>query len=808
MRDLLKDVRYSLRLFRRYPLFSGIIILSLSLGIGASTAVFSLLNAVLLRELPYATPERLVAVWEDNTHFGFPKNLTSPANYRDWAAQNKSFEQLAAVRETSLNLTGDGQPEEAQVVRATPNLFTVLGVQPLLGRDLSEEDDRTGAKVALLSHGLWTRRFGSDQGVLNKTLYLNGESYSVVGVMPRGIDFPAQGTQIWIPASFTQADWARRTSHFLQVVGRLKPGVSLAQAQTEMKSVAENLKQAYPDANANSGIVLVGLKEELVGDKRPVLLSMMAAICFVLLIACSNTANLMLVRTARRRREIALRLALGASRMRLVRQMLTESLLLAIISGLVGLLIAPLSFSLLSIFVPSGIAASTELKLDPRALVFTLAVSVLTALLFGTIPSLQSAGVNLLDTLKRGGSHSAVGGRSRLLQKALVIAEISMAFLLLVGAALMVQTYIRLRQVELGFKPEGVLTLRTPIAGAKYEQTGQRLAFFQEVLNRVRALPGVESAGYISYLPLTTKGTSKGFLVEGQPPPPPGQMPLALFRIVSPGYFETLEIPLVKGRRIEQTDGPTSQVAVINEAMAKKFWPNEDPVGRRFTLPGVNQQQQMLITVVGVVGDVKETGADAESRPAMYLSYLQFTQANLVPADLAVRTRLDPSSLTTSVRQQIWAVDPAQPIVAIRPMKEIVDSEVRDRKVNMWLLTIFAGVAILQAILGIYGVLANTVVQQTREIGLRMALGATPARVLRLVWGQGMLLVGVGILLGLGVSIALTRFISSLLYGVGASDPMTFLAVAVGLIIIAAIAIYIPARQAMKIDPMRALRME
>jgi putative ABC transport system permease protein len=808
LQDLLNDIRYSLRLFKRYPLFSGVIILSLSLGIGASTAVFSVLNAVLLRELPYSEPDRLVAVWEDNTTFGFPKNLTSPANYKDWATQNKSLEQLAAVRETSLNLTGDGRPEEAQVVMATPNLFTVLGVQPVLGRDLTEEDDRARAKVALLSHGLWTRRFGGDPGVINKTIYLNDEAHTVIGVMPRGIDFPAQGTQIWIPASFTQADWARRTSHFLQVVGRLRPGVSLEQAQAEMKGVAENLKRTYPEANANSGIVLVGLKDDLVGDKRPVLLIMIAAIGFVLLIACSNTANLMLVRTARRQREIATRLALGANRWRLVRQMLTESLLLAIISGVIGLLIAPLSFSLLSIFVPAAIAGSTELKLDWVALVFTLAVSVLTALLFGTIPSLQSAGVSLLDTLKRGGSYSAIGGRSRVLQRALVVAEVSMACLLLVGAALMVQTYIRLRQVDLGFNPENVLTLRTPIAGVKYEQPAQRLAFFQEVLNRVRTVSGVESAGYISYLPLTTKGTSKGFLIEGQPPPGPGQMPVALFRIVSPGYFETLQIPLVRGRFFDHTDGPTSQVAVINEAMAKKFWPNEDPVGRRFVLPGVNQQQQMMINIVGLVRNVKETGADVDVRPAMYLNYLQFTQANLIPADLAVRTSIDPASLTGAIQQQIWSVDPAQPVVAVRPMKEIVDTEVRDRKVNMWLLTIFAGVAILQAILGIYGVLANTVVQQTREIGVRMALGATPARVLRRVWGQGMLLVAIGILLGLGGAIALTRFISSLLYGVAASDPVTYVAVAVGLFITAAVAIYIPARQAMRINPVQALRME
>lgn len=806
MNTLMQDIRYCLRSFRRTPTLTFAVVLSLVLAIGANTAIFSLLNAVLLRPLPYPQVDRLVTVWEDNSKYGFPVNLTSPANYKDCMTQNGSFEQLAATRALTLNLTGGGDPEEADVVGVSSNLFSTLGVRPMVGRDFRPEEDQPGAnRVAILSYALWMGRYGGDRGVIDQNIYLDNEPYTVAGVMPRGIDYPENGTQIWVPIAFTPEDWARRASHFVRMIGRLKPDVSFAQAKEDMRLIGDRLGQQFPDA-AISGMVVIGLKEFLLGDVRTTLLLLAAAIGCVLLITCSNTANLMLVRAARRRREVAVRIAIGASRSRLFRQWLTESLLLAVISAAIGLLLAPLSFKLLKVFVPEGIATGAELTLDTSVLAFTLLVTVLTALIFGTIPALQSSRLNPIDGLKQGDERGAVGGKSRKLQKLLVIAEVSLALLPLIGAGLLIQTYARLRNVNLGFSPQGILTMRTSVAANKYGSPEQRLAFFQEVLSRVQSLPGVESAGYINYLPLTARGVSKAFLVQGRPAPAAGEIPLALYRPVSPGYFETIKLPLTRGRYFDQTDGPSSHVAVINEAMATKYWPNDDPIGQQIVFAGSKQPPPM--TIVGIVGDVKETGIEADIRPAMYLSYLQFTLPNLSPADLAIRTKSDPMSLAAAVRQQIWSVDPKQPISKVRTMNEIVDSEVRDRKANMWLLSLFAGIALIQAMLGVYGVLATTVIQRTREIGLRIALGATPANILRTVALDGMGPVLLGLAIGLGASVALGRFVSSLLYGITPTDPITMVIASVAVLAAGAVAILIPARRATKIDPMTSLRLE
>ena len=807
MNDLLQDVRYFLRTFKNSPTFAFVVVLGLALAIGANTAIFSLLNAVLLRSLPYAQPDSLAIVWEDSSKYGFPRNLTSPANYKDLKEQNNSFDQLAATRSMSFNLTGAGDPEEVEVYGVTSNLFSVLGVAPTIGRDFQATDDHPGAnKVAIVSHELWKGRYGGDAGLLNQKIYLDEESYTVIGMMPPGFDYPEQGTQIWVPAALTPSDWGRRTSHFLRVIGRFKEGITLKQAKEEMDAIAARLKETYPNENANFAVVLVPLREQIVGNVRVTVLVLVVAIACVLLITCSNTANLMLVRTAMRRKEIAVRAALGANRSRLIRQLLTESLMLAVISGGIGLLLAPLSFGLLKIFIPEAIATGTQLKLDLGVLAFTLVISLLTAVVFGTVPALQASRLNLVDAINQGGDRSGIGGRSRRLQQALMIIEVSLAVLLLIGAALMIQTYSRLRNIELGIKPEGLLTMRTSMTLGKNKTPEQGLAFFQEVLNRVRALPGVESAAYINYLPLTARGVSKGFLIQGRPAPDPGTVPLALFRPVSDGYFETVMIPLIKGRYFDRTDGPKSHVAVINVAAAKKFWPGEEPIGQQVVIPSITPPTP--ITIVGVVGDVKETGVDADFRPALYLSYLQFSQPGSFPADLAVRTKGDPSSLTSAVRGQVWAVDSNQPISKVRTMEEIVESEVKDRKVNMLLLSLFASIAIIQAMLGIYGVLASIVAQRTREIGLRMALGATPPNILRTFLGRGIGLVLAGVAIGLGASIALTRFVASLLYGVSATDPLTFVVASLGVIMVSMIAIYVPARRAMKIDPMTALRLD
>jgi len=808
METLLQDIRYTARTFRRNPLFTIIVVMTLALAIGANTAIFSLLNAVLLRPLPYAKADRVVMIWEDNSNFGFPRNHTSPASSKDWKDRNQTFEQMAFVRNRVFNLTGVGDPEEVNAIATTANLFSVLGVQPLAGRVFREDEEQTaGSQVVLLSHTFWQSRFGGDKRVIGQSIHLDDELYTVMGIMPPDFEFPDKDTRIWLPLVLTPAESTRRTSHFLRVVGLLKPGVSFKQADSDMQNIAGQLRKEYPEASAKAGIALVPLKEQIVGDVRPAMWVLLVVAGFVLLIACSNVANLMLARMASRKREFALRTALGANSRRLMRQLFTESFVIALLSGGIGLLLAPLAFSVLKIFVPVGLTSQSSLGLDVRALLFTLVISLLTAILFGTIPALQSGHMNLNKHLKQSGTgRGVIGGASRKLQKTLVVAEVGLALILVIGAGLMIQTYIGLRNVKLGFNPEKVLTLRTSLSDTKYPNPDQRLAFLQQTLDRVQALPGVHAAGYTTVLPLTARGVSRGFIIEGQPPPAAGDMPLALIRVVSSDYLKTMDIPLRKGRYLERMDGPSAHVGVINEAMAKKFWAGQDPIGRQFTLGGANPPPP--ITIVGIVGDEKATGIDADFRPAMYLSYPQFVQPNLVPSELAIRTTGDPTQLAPLVREQIWSIDRDQPISNLKTMEEIVDAEVVQRRAYMWLLSIFAGLALLQAILGIYGVLSYTVAQQTNEIGILMALGANQRNILKRILRQGVGLAVIGIAIGLFAAVGLTRFASSLLYGISATDPTTFVATSLMILAVAAFACYIPARRATKVNPVTALRME
>ncbi len=805
---LLQDIRYAARIFRRNPLFAFIIIFTLALAIGVNTAIFSLLNAVLLRPLPYPNADRLIMVWEDNSNFGFPRNHTSPPTYKDWKDRNQTFEQMAAVRNRTFNLTGSGDPDEVSAIATTANLFSVMGVQPVAGRVFREDEEQPGAsRVAVLSHAFWQLRFGGDKHLIGQSIRLDDEPYVVVGVMPADFEFPDKGTRMWVPLALAPAEAARRTSHFLRVVGLLKPGVNFKQAHGDMEKIAGQLQKEYPEASAKAGVALVPLKEQLVGDARPAMWVLIVLAGSILLIACSNVANLMMARMAARKREFSLRQALGASKARLTRQLFTESVLFALISGGIGLLLAPLTFNLLKIFVPVGLTSQTGLALDPTALIFTLAVSLLAAILFGTVPALQHNNMNLNEDLKQsGGGKGVIGGKSRHLQKILVVAEVALALMLVIGAGLMIQTYLRLRNVNLGFNPVNVLTLRTAISQTKYPDPNQRLAIIQQLLERVETLPGVEAAGYTTVLPLGSKGVFRGINIEGRPAPTPGEVPLPLIRVVSPNYLKALGIPLLQGRHIDRTDGPSSHVAVINETMAKTFWAGENPLGRQFTLAG--EKPPPPISIVGVVENEKATGIDADFRPIMYLSYTQFTQPNLLPSDLAIRTTGDPKQLAPVIRERIWAIDRDQPISRLRSLEEIVDAEVVQRRAYMWLLSIFAGLALIQAMLGIYGVLAYLVAQQTHMIGVLMALGATERYILRKVLGQGVGLAIIGVIVGVFAALGLTRFASTMLYGVSATDPATFLFTSLIILVVSAFACYLPARRATKVDPLSALRME
>lgn len=802
-----QDVRFGARMLWKRPGFTTVAVLTLALGIGANTAIFSLVSAVLLKPLPFPEPERLVMLWEDATSIGFPQNTPAPANFVDWKAQTQSFEGMAAVLYTSFNLTGYGEPQKVNGNAVSAELFPLLGVRPALGRGFTHEEEKPGSdKVVILSHGLWRNTFGGEPSIVGRDILLGGEKYTVVGVMPEGFHFLEPYTRVWVPLAQSPEDWANRGGHYLTVVGRLKQGVSVEQADADLKAVTARIAHDNPEEAGDLRAYVLPLREQVSGQVRRPLLILVVAVAFVLLIACANVAGLLLARSAARRKEIAVRVALGASRARVVRQLLTESALLSAAGGVAGLLLTLWSFAFLRQLVPPSLAASAPLTVDGRALLFTLAVSLLTATLFGLAPALQASKAGPADALKQGGGRGAVGGRG--LRGAFVIAEVALALVLLVGAALLIQSLQKLRGQYAMKEPEQVLTLRTVLPGNRYQEHAQREAFYDAVLGRVRALPGVVSAGYTTAVPLAWKGGTSGFVVEGSVLDPKLGYD-AIHRQVTAGYLESLGLPLKAGRYFTETDGPQGQpVAVINEAMARIYFPNGDALGKRFKV-GDPDSKRPWLTVVGVVGDIRQMGIEAPAKPEFYLSYKQVNfQPWFAPAHLVMRTSVEPTSLVSSVRREVYAVDPEQPIANVQTMEEILGEESAQRRVGMTLLAAFAGLALLLASLGIYGVLSFFVAQHTQEIGVRLALGARPRSILALVLGKGMRLALAGLGLGLCGALLLTRLIESQLFGVSASDPFTYAGLALLLAIVALLACYLPARKAMKVDPMVALRYE
>jgi putative ABC transport system permease protein len=807
METLWQDLRFGLRQLLGKPGFALIAVLSLALGIGANTAIFSLVDAVLLRPLPFYQPERLVMVWEDASNIGFPRNTPAPANYADWKAQNKVFEDMAALNYGSYALTDAGEPEKVEAQGVTANFFPLLGIKPLLGRTFTQEEDQPGKdRVALISYGLWQRRFGGDPALIGKEILLDGRKHTVLGVMPRGFQFLSKETGLWVPIAFSPRDLANRDAHYLNVVARLKPGVGLQQAQADIAAIMQRINREHQTYGYDFSAAVVSLREQLAGDVRPALLVLLVAVGCVLLIACANIANLLLARGAARYREIAVRTALGAGRRRIVRQLLTESVSLAVAGGVAGLLFAWLSFFFLKQIIPGSMALHAGVRIDARVFVFTLLLSLFTGVIFGLAPALQAAKVDLNEALKQSGGRTGTGTGQRRLRGALVVVEIALALVLLVGAGLLIQTFLRLRALDIGVNPENVLTLRTALPTNKYSEPAKRTAFYQQVLERVRALPGVVSAGYTTAVPLTYKGGTSGFTVEGRERRP-GQD--ANNRQVSAGYMEAMGIKLRQGRFFDEHDDVQSQpVAIINETMARQYWPGENPVGRRLKI-GPIESSWPWVTVVGVVGDVKEMGLEAPAKAEMFFPYQQLPgQPWHKPRDLAIRTTGDPLSIVAAVRQAVWSVDPTQPVSNIRTMDEIMAEEVAQRRIGMTLLVAFAALALLLASLGIYGVLSYAVTQRTQEIGIRMALGAGRQAVVRMVLVDGMRLATAGIIIGLGASFALTRLMSGLLFGVSASDPRTLAGVTLLLSAVALVACYVPARRAAKVDPMVALRYE
>jgi putative ABC transport system permease protein len=807
METLIKDIRYGVRGLWKRPGFTAVAVITLALGIGANTAIFSVVNAVLLRPLQFRDPDRLVMIWEDATFAGFPRNTPAPANYVDWKTQTQSFEDVAASAESTFNLTADGDPERVAAYKVTANFFPLFGVAPALGRNFATEEDRPGAqKVAVLSHALWQTRYGGDRQIINREIQLNGEKYTVIGVMPQGFQFFESDVRLWVPLALDSEELANRGGHYLKVVARLKPGVTLDQAQADLSAVMARVAKDNPEETFDGKLsaFAMPLREQLAGDVRGSLVMLLVAVAFVLLIACANVAGLLLARAVGRRREIALRIALGASRVRVVRQLLTESLLLAAAAGVIGSVLAYWSFAFLQQLIPEQMALFTTLTLDTRILAFTLLISMLTGVIFGLVPALQSAKVDLNEALKQS---TRVTATSKL-RSALIVFEVAASVVLLVGAGLLVQTLFQLFNQYSVLQPEKVLTMRTVLPQTKYKEPAQRHAFYQQVLDRVEHLPGVVSAGYSTSVPLLWKGGTSGFLPEGLKSPIPGMAYDANHREVSADYLKTMNIPLREGRYFDTRDNETSMpVVIINETMARQYWPGEKALGRRINIGDPSDGQWMQI--VGIVGDVRQMGLDEPVKAEMYMPYQQVTDWPFFsPRDLAIRASGDTANLVSSVRKIIREVDPDQPVSNVATMSEVLGVEAAQRRMGMIMLAAFAGLALLLASLGIYGVLAYFVTQHTNEIGVRIALGANRRNILALVLKKGMGLTLLGIAIGMAAAFALTRLMSSLLFGVKAFDPLTFVAVPLLLAMVALLACWIPARRATKVDPMIALRYE
>jgi putative ABC transport system permease protein len=799
METLFRDIRYGIRSLLKRPGFTVVALIALVLGIGANTAIFSLVNAVLLRPLPFAEPDRLVWMW-GNIRNGGNRASVSPLDFLDYRKQNTTFEEFAASLALALNLTGNGEPQRLTAAGVTGNYFQVLGVKPALGRTFLLENESPGRdQVAVLSYGLWQTRFGGDPAILNKTVTLDGKRCQVVGVMPKNFSFP-QAAELWIPLNFDIAPGMKqRKAHFLRPIGKLKPGVTLAQAQADTDGIARRLEEQYPDTNTGWNLRLVSLREQLVGNTKETLFILFGAVGFVLLIACANVANLLLVRAAARQKEIALRTALGAGRLRIVRQMITESVMLALVGGTLGALLAAWGVDLLVTLSGNNIPATAQVRIDGTVLAFTLLISLLTGVLFGVAPALRTLKLNLSESLKEGGrsgSEEAQRNRSR---SVLVVIESAIAVVLLVGAGLLVRSLIQLQNTSPGFDAHNVLTLRVDLPSGKYSTPDKAANFFEQLQTRLGALPGVDSVGLVSELPLSGQLNDMPYTVEGRPPVSIDQAYDHDFRRVNQHYFRALHIPLLRGRNFtEQEVRQGAKLVIISELLAQQVFPNEVPLGKRLVMAMGNTPFE----IIGIVGDIRHHALESQPSAAMYMPTYE-TNMNVV-----IRTQGDPANLVAAVRKEVQAIDPDQPVAAVKTMEQWLDTSVAAPRYRTALLALFALLALVLASTGIYGVMSYSVTQRTHEIGVRMALGARQLDVLKMIVRQGMSLVLIGVGIGLLGAIALTRVMSSLLFGVTAKDPMTFASVATLLAVVAFVACYIPARRATKVDPLVALRYE
>ena len=807
METFWQDVKFGARMLLKRPAFTAIAVLTLALGIGANTAIFTVVDAALLRGLPYQSPQQLYHLWETTPQQEYPQREASYPDFQDWQ-KNQAFEGMAAYTGGSGILSGRGEPEMVFAPSATANFFSVLGVEPAMGRTFRPGDDIPGAeKVVVLTHGLWQRMFASDSDILGKPLTINGSSYRVAGVLPASFQFALRPADLWLPYQPNERQLTRRYMHGTNVIARLKPGTSVQQAQTEMSVIASRIEREYNDSHAGTAIKLVPLQEQVVGQVKPVLLLLSGAVGFVLLIACANVASLLLTRSLSRQKEVAIRAALGASRWRVVRQLLTESVLLSLAGGAAGLLMAYWGVDALIAALPenqlNAMPFLKSLRIDGGVLAFTGGLSLLTGIVFGLVPALQSSKLDLHDALKEGGRIAGGTARHRL-SGALVATEIALAVVLLVGGGLLMKSLLRLLQVNVGFNPQNVLTMTLSLPANKYSDPSRRVVFHEQLKERLASLPGVRAAGTVNILPLVN-GLTTRFYVEGDPIPPPGKEIESNFRVTSVGYFQALGVPLIRGRLFDERDTAGAPgVVIINKSVADRIFAGRDPIGRRINYTAINSTPDLII---GVVGDVKITGLDDAIRPVLYYPYRQNAPLN---TSLVVRTSADPATLVNAIRRESRALEPDLALFNVRTMEAMItDSPAAFmRRFPAFLIGIFAGVALLLASVGIYGVISYSVNQQTHDIGVRMALGARALDILKMVLKQGFILTLSGLVCGAVAALALMRLLGNLLFEVSAHDPAIFALVFTTLSIVAFLACYIPARRATRVDPMVALRYE
>jgi len=801
--DQWQDIRYSVRMLRKNPGFTLVAVLTLALGIGANTAIFSVINSVLLKPLPYRDAEAIMTVWQYSTSLAIQEDV-SPANFLDYKEQNHVFEEMAAIEPYSHDLLGAGEPEAISSWLVSEDFFRLSGMSALHGRTLLPEDFQKGSdRVVVLSHGLWQRRFGSDPNITGQKIVLDGEQFLIAGVMPPEFQL-SPGKEMWAPRVTSETDRRRRGSTYLKVLARLKPGVTIEQARDDMKRIASGLAEQYPQTNAEMSASVVPLAEQMVGHLRPALLVLFGAVGFVLLIACANVANLLLVRGAEREQEFAIRAALGADRARLMRQLGTEGMILTLLGGTSGVLLAGWAVGVIRALSPGNYPRFDQVAIDGRVLGFAVGVSALTALIFGLFPALQFSRPDLNRSLKEGGRTGSASLARHRLRSLLVVSEIAVALMLLAGAGLLIRSFVSLSRVDPGFRADKVLLLEVH-AWSKHRTPQQRKAFFEQTIEKIAALPGVQAAGAVSALPFHENGIEMniGFTPEGRAAPQPGQEPSAYMTVVTPDYFRALGIPLLQGRAFSRFDNQDSTpIALVNEKMARLHWPNEDPVGKKMT---VRYGQPTLREIVGVVGDVRHAGLDADPQPEFFIPHAQSPTGSMT---YVVRTDAEPSMILPNIKEQVWSLDKDLPFNTAGTVEQLVTDSLGERQFYLILLGSFAAIALALAALGIYGLMSFSTSRRTHEIGIRMALGATPEDIVKMLVRQGATLAAIGVALGIAGAVALMRFLESMLYGVSATDPVTFCGAALLLGVVTLLACYIPARRATGIGPLAALRHE